>query len=498
MEPPAGATDDEPWLEHWEVLDKLDSGGQGETRRVRKKGSADTIGVLKTLVKKDDPKARRRMFQEVSNLRIVADSEGNVPNLLDDNSSSLSDPTVPLYFVMDFIEGLTLEKYVEQKGLLSPSDGLKLALALCKTIGIGHKAGVLHRDLKPGNLIVRDLRARDIVVLDYGLSFREEPRPQTELTDGEEPIGNSFTDLPERRTAGAQRRVESDVSAICGILYYSLTGHRPIPIRDPHGNPPHRQAGKALRDFCGDYEHLDPLEALLDRGLEHDFMDRFGTVDELTKRLQAVEAAPTRERVDITEYLQNASRRLSRKSRSALLQQFRKTSEPIMQVIARYVGTRCRSDMFAIHAQLLSRKDHVTRMPEVGLPEGLDDVVNAGVGLLIKPTAVDAWRVILYAVGSKGRQCVLLRRRLVPDLASSGRAPAFAIAGVAVGGPFLSVGAWDEVCWYQGTAVPSDEAIQSEVDDSVRWAVEGLIADLSDSSDGGNTTSGGEERTASS
>jgi len=63
----------------------------------------------------------------------------------------------------------------------------------------------------------------DAVIVDYGLSFNEEEIEQNDLTSQGEPIGNSFTDLPERRTPDAQRHYESDLTAVCGILYHCVS-----------------------------------------------------------------------------------------------------------------------------------------------------------------------------------------------------------------------------------------------------------------------------------
>src|SRR5829696_6253077 len=102
-----------PWSINWELVKAFGGGGQGDTSIVRSRADASQTGLLKCLKKGNDPKARRRMFQEVSNLRILHGAGAKVPKVLDDNTNDF-ETEVPLFFVMELISGDTLSVRISE------------------------------------------------------------------------------------------------------------------------------------------------------------------------------------------------------------------------------------------------------------------------------------------------------------------------------------------------------------------------------------------------
>jgi eukaryotic-like serine/threonine-protein kinase len=145
---------------------------RGDTLIVRSATGDPVQAVLKLLKshKASDPKARRRMAQEVLSLKILHSAGGKVPRVLDANTEKFEDQNSPLYFVMDYIEGQTLAKVV-QTGPMSVRTAIQVALDLCSTLRVAVKEGIAHRDLKPENIIIRGLVPPDVVMVDFGLSF---------------------------------------------------------------------------------------------------------------------------------------------------------------------------------------------------------------------------------------------------------------------------------------------------------------------------------------
>ncbi|HEY1375853.1 MAG TPA: protein kinase, partial [Gemmataceae bacterium] len=194
----------ERWKEKWKAVRSLSSGGQGYTVLVESLSEPTQMGVLKTLRRADSPQARARMNKEVAALESLAAEKLKVPRVLDKNTEMHADPSMPLYFVMEFVEGQTLDKEVAARGRLDLDKAGAMTLALAETVSAAHGQGVLHRDLKPDNIIVRDFDADDLVIVDYGLSFNQ--ADDDNLTRDSEQLGSPFLMLPEVRVPGGDRR----------------------------------------------------------------------------------------------------------------------------------------------------------------------------------------------------------------------------------------------------------------------------------------------------
>jgi len=280
----------EPWESKWEIERELGEGGQGTTCLVHSKTDRSQRAVLKRLIekRKHDAKSRQRMHQEVSNLQLASSTAAKVPKAFDSNTHQHADESVELYFVMEYIEGESLKDLMERETSLTPDEAFQLAIDLSKTLLACHERTIMHRDLKPGNILIRGRNPMDAVIVDYGLSFNENEVEQNDLTSQGEPIGNSFTDLPERRTPDAQRHYESDLTAVCGIFYHCVTGQRPTPFRDAFGLPPHRrkQAVLSLREAMKGHPSTTRLELLFDRAFEPIISDRFANAKEFIGRLE--------------------------------------------------------------------------------------------------------------------------------------------------------------------------------------------------------------------
>ena len=213
-----------PWDEKWTNMRALGSGGQGVTRLVDSIEHPDRIGVLKYLVNNKHPASRARMRREVASLQSLRALGGKVPEVYDHNTGSYEDASVELYLVMEFVDGVTLAEYLKTNGQLPVDQSIDFSLDLCKTVEIAHNEGILHRDLKPDNIVVRDAMANDLWIVDYGLSFNTSDE---DLTETVETFRNKFLDLPETNTPGGNRRdPRSDVTALCAVFYFTLSGYR--------------------------------------------------------------------------------------------------------------------------------------------------------------------------------------------------------------------------------------------------------------------------------
>jgi serine/threonine protein kinase len=126
--------DYKPWEQNWAFVQVLGGGGQGETSIVANRQDSKIRGVLKILreEKQHNPKARRRMFQEVTNLRVLHGAGANVPQVYEDNTSSFEGDEY-LFFVMQLIEGKPLADVVTEESL-DVVTAVQVVQQLCNTL----------------------------------------------------------------------------------------------------------------------------------------------------------------------------------------------------------------------------------------------------------------------------------------------------------------------------------------------------------------------------
>ncbi|HYJ86682.1 MAG TPA: serine/threonine-protein kinase [Pyrinomonadaceae bacterium] len=274
-----------PWEKFWEIVSELGSGGQGTTFVVKRSGSdqdADKY-VLKILHKQKDPERRRRMHREVQALQQL--DHPRLPKIIESNTDAFDDVAVPLFFVMDYIDGHKLEDRVTESPL-KPDEAIALVMELSDVVSYCHQKGIIHRDIKQDNILLRRRNIADPVLIDFGLSFNEVDADRSPITPQGQQLGNRLLHLPELQIGDSTKRhVESDISQVCAILFYVLTGKAPVHLEDHEGLKPHqRPSVKSMLDGIGS----PALTSLFDKGFERVFIKRFRSFEALKGRLHEV------------------------------------------------------------------------------------------------------------------------------------------------------------------------------------------------------------------
>jgi serine/threonine-protein kinase len=127
------------------------------------------------------------------------------------------------YFTMDFVEGATLEAHVARSGGgkgLPPDEACRIATDVCRAVAHAHRSGVVHRDLKPGNVMVGP--DGHVVVMDFGLA---KAMDTAGVTASGIVVGTPSYVSPEQ-LQGRPASPASDIYAIGLVFYYVLTGTR--------------------------------------------------------------------------------------------------------------------------------------------------------------------------------------------------------------------------------------------------------------------------------
>ena len=371
-----------PWEEKWEELEPLGAGGQGETYRAQSKADAGQFGALKKLKNRRNPQARRRMAREVVNLATVHQAGGRVPRVLDHNVSTdvVADGATPLYLVMELVEGETLSQLITRRGKLPLPEAAAIAIDLCRTIHVAHGESVLHRDLKPDNVMVRSSEAMTVAtILDYGLSFNDASDGEEDLTQTAEAFRNPFLFLPEHLAGQPQRETRSDLTAVAALFYYMLTGLTPGPLLDAHGRKPHERDAQVLDSLSIGHPMVGHrLRTFFAKAFAQQLDLRFQTMDELVARIQELDKGVSDEVVeDPIAAATRASELLHRHSRPTILERFRLNADKLVQEVNALVNTL---------GGELQKKEVIlsnAQLPEPKSPAGMDRV-NVANGIQVQ------------------------------------------------------------------------------------------------------------------
>jgi serine/threonine protein kinase len=279
-----------PWEPEWQRVDagnSLGEGGQGTVYLVQKESRE--VGVLKVLNNQHNPRARVRMQREATALdSLTTRGVKGVPKLKASNTNKWKEPDEILFIVMEHIEGITLQEAVRQRGPLSLQESLLLTETLFGIIGDCHSEELLHRDVKPSNIVLRGGALSSPYLIDFGLSFNREENEQSALTKTDEKIGNRFLELPEhKRASGNKHDARSDLTMIMGILLYALTGIEPQVLLDEQSRSPHQRVLEQLRAGVPDHALL-PLMRLFDRSFQVPIDRRFQSVEACLEGIASV------------------------------------------------------------------------------------------------------------------------------------------------------------------------------------------------------------------
>jgi eukaryotic-like serine/threonine-protein kinase len=212
----------------YEIQSPLGAGGMGEVYRARDTRLDRTVAV-KILPRhlSDNPEARQRFDREAR-----AISSLNHPNICTLHDVGHQDGID--FLVMEFLEGETLADRL-RKGPLPTEQVLRYGIEICEGLERAHKSGVVHRDLKPGNVMLTKTGAK---LMDFGLAKATVAAPASSLTmtisrpsadlplTAQGTIVGTFQYMSPEQTEGREADARSDIFALGAVLYEMATGQR--------------------------------------------------------------------------------------------------------------------------------------------------------------------------------------------------------------------------------------------------------------------------------
>lgn len=228
----------------------------------------------------DDKPSHIERFQNEIDL-LCALSHPNIVTLFDWVPGPDGQPCV----VMDYLPGRNLEKLLAEDGPLNISRFTRIFVQVLAALDHAHKKGVIHRDIKPGNIVLMDKETDFIKVVDFGLAkFNEASR-----TDAEELCGSPPYMSPEQ-CMGKPGSERSDIYSIGVVMYEMITGKDPFHQASSMYELIQCHVKKmppALKEANGLLSYPVGLEPLLLKAMAKDPAERHQSANELKEHLIA-------------------------------------------------------------------------------------------------------------------------------------------------------------------------------------------------------------------
>ena len=202
----------------------LGQGGMGEVYKIRAENGAVFAVKVMTPPNGDEAHEFRRRFAREAKIAMAL-NDRNLVKVYDVGE----DPETGLYYIiMDYLPGGSMAQKLKFEGRLPIEEALSITIKIASALGKAHKAGVIHRDIKPDNIML-DASGRPKLT-DLGIAKLEDGQETTQLTSTGVVIGTPAYMAPEQMLDSHNVTPKADIYSLGLVLYEMLTGER------AHGN----------------------------------------------------------------------------------------------------------------------------------------------------------------------------------------------------------------------------------------------------------------------
>ena len=264
----------------YETGDRLGSGGMSNVYKATDRILERTVAVkiLAEHLSDDDRFVARFRREALAVARLIH------PNIVQVYDSGVDDGRH--YIVMEYVAGRSGAQLLQRHGPVDPETAAEIGIQACSGLDYAHRRGIIHRDVKPGNLMItgNPVGAGDTVVklTDFGIARAIE---QTRITQVGSVVGTAAYLSPEQ-VRGEEATPGTDVYALGVVLYQFLTGRLPYEGSSLAELAVRQQNEKPLPPSTYNSDVPQPLSAAVLRALEGDTRRRYASADEFATGLQ--------------------------------------------------------------------------------------------------------------------------------------------------------------------------------------------------------------------
>ncbi|MBS1853069.1 MAG: tetratricopeptide repeat protein [Acidobacteria bacterium] len=278
------------------ILRILGEGGMGAVYQARDQ-ELDRLIALKVIRPElaGNPAILQRFKQELILARNV--THKNVVRIYD-----MGEAGGIKYITMEFVEGEDLRTLLRRHGKVSAKEAVEIVKQICRALDAAHSEGVIHRDLKPQN-VMRDTQGR-VVVMDFGLARSLESPGMTQTGA----LVGTLEYMSPEQALGGDLDQRSDLFAVGLIFFELLTGKVPYKADTAIASLMKRTQERALSAWETDNTVPKAVSAIVAKCLERDPNARCASAAELLQQLEAWQANPKASLSTVTSYSQAAPR----------------------------------------------------------------------------------------------------------------------------------------------------------------------------------------------
>ena len=258
----------------YEILQMLGEGGMGAVYKARDNELEREI-ALKVIRPElaSNPEILQRFKQELILARQVTDR--NIIRIFD-----LGEADGIRFITMEYVEGTSLQQMLRERGKIPVQESVEIILQTLKGLRAAHREGVIHRDLKPGN-IMRDKQGR-ILVMDFGLARSIESDGMTKTGA----VLGTMEYMSPEQAMGSELDPRSDLFTVGLILFELLTGKMPFKAETAIASLLKRVQERAVSVSSMDNAIPMPIADIVAKCLERDPNARYQTAEEMIDDLE--------------------------------------------------------------------------------------------------------------------------------------------------------------------------------------------------------------------
>jgi serine/threonine-protein kinase len=264
----------------YETSERLGSGGMSNVYKATDRILERTVAVkiLAEHLSDDERFVARFRREALAVARLIH------PNIVQVYDSGVDDGRH--YIVMEYVAGRSGAQLLQRHGPIDPEPSAEIGIQACAGLDYAHRRGIIHRDVKPGNLMMNGgpVGNGDLVVklTDFGIARAIE---QTRITQVGSVVGTAAYLSPEQ-VRGDEATPATDVYALGVVLYQFLTGRLPYEGSSLAELAVRQQNEKPLPPSTYNSEVPEPLGAAVLLALEGDTNKRYASADEFAAGLQ--------------------------------------------------------------------------------------------------------------------------------------------------------------------------------------------------------------------